>query len=88
MTNERKTVTCRGCGAPIFFLKTPQGRNHPVDANPVKVWIRPTDNPDAWVLAEGYVSHFATCPQAEAFRNRGTISKSDPDGNRVADGNK
>lgn len=72
MPNDPKLVTCRGCGAPIFFLKTPHGKNHPVDANPVKVWIQDAQT-GAWTLQAGFVSHFATCPQADAFRGRGPI---------------
>ena len=30
--------TCKACGAPILWIKTPTGKNMPVDAKPVIVW--------------------------------------------------
>lgn len=33
-----KTCTCRGCGAPIVFIRTPGGKAMPCDAEPVTYW--------------------------------------------------
>lgn len=33
-----KTCSCRGCGAPIVFIRTPAGKAMPCDAEPVTYW--------------------------------------------------
>jgi len=65
---------CKGCNAEIRWIKTIQGKNHPVDAKPVKIWINGTDlgiPGGGWSLESGWVSHFATCPKAHQFRRPG-----------------
>lgn len=62
---------CRSCGADIFFIRTPNGRQTPVNAQLVEgdvVWIQQEDK--TWKLDKGlgYVSHFATCPHAQKHR--------------------
>ena len=32
---------CKGCGAPIVFIGTPEGRSIPCDAEQVLYWARP-----------------------------------------------
>jgi hypothetical protein len=54
---------CRTCNAPIVWLKTPSGKNMPVDAGSVE----PDDDR---YMAGKHVSHFATCPQAGQHRRR------------------
>jgi hypothetical protein len=49
-----------GCGAPIKWQRL-GGRWHPCD--PAKVTIVAEDR-----VITGYVSHFATCPNADQFR--------------------
>lgn len=48
---------CRSCQAPIVWRKTPGGKYQPMDFD--LLTGKPTD-----------VSHFATCPQADAWRKR------------------
>jgi len=63
--------TCRGCGAAILWIRTPQGKRTPIDAAVKKIWIAVLDgDPPAWtwILRDGHESHFATCPQAAEFR--------------------
>lgn len=36
-----KTSTCRGCGAPIVFIRTQAGKSMPCDAEPVTYWQEP-----------------------------------------------
>lgn len=79
--------TCRGCGKPIYWIKTPAGKSIPCDPEQVRYWKRPGGSQKIvtpWgevVSAElsgdlndttyvGYISHFATCPQANSFRRR------------------
>ena len=59
---------CNGCKAEIQWIKTPEGRNHPVDVPPVQIWIEQSDG--SWKLQPGFTSHFATCPKADEFRKK------------------
>jgi len=60
---------CKSCGAEIIWIKTPQGKNHPVDAKPKKMWVH-EDHPVhyPWKLVDAHESHFATCPNADQHR--------------------
>jgi hypothetical protein len=73
--------TCRGCGEPIEFIVTRKGRRMPVDPEldtmaliPGRVVITPEGDvlrgseATTRMMVQGYVSHFATCAFAEAFR--------------------
>lgn len=81
-----KAGKCRGCGAEILFVATPGGKYMPVDRQPLKYWARPgakgkvVDIHGRVISCDfegegqhtglGFVSHFATCPQAGQFRKR------------------
>lgn len=52
---------CRGCGAPIVFLRTKTRKLIPVNADTV-------NRDDYDFDPSRHVSHFATCPQANEFR--------------------
>jgi hypothetical protein len=71
---------CRSCDASVIWVKTEKGKWMPLDAEPVDPF-----DPVTFVLREDvalavpsgvfedephYVSHFATCPDAESWRNR------------------
>lgn len=58
-------TTCRGCGAPIVWIKTKAGRPNPCDPNIVAVVT------DEGEVVRGRISHFATCPKAGEFRGGG-----------------
>lgn len=56
--------TCRSCGAAVVWTVTAAGRRMPMDANPtLQAALVGPPQPT-------YVSHFATCPQAETWRKR------------------
>lgn len=79
--------TCRGCGAPIVWIKTPAGRSMPCD--PELVYYRQQDGAKAKIVTTrgevvsceivtaaeadgaGYVPHWSTCPQAATFKKEG-----------------
>lgn len=74
-----KLSQCRSCGDPIIWTVTSKGKRMPVDADPVheprgfrleedgdQVNAVFTADPGAGELL--YVSHFSTCPQADAHR--------------------
>ncbi len=65
---------CRSCDAEVMWIKLrPMMKAHPVNPVPSKVIvlgdIRSGGNP-VGKMVDGYVSHFATCPQADEWRNR------------------
>jgi hypothetical protein len=71
---EKKIVPCRSCGAQIFWVKTSNGKNAPIDAEPVPDGNIIVDEhghgaviPKAMPIEpdiKRYKNHFATCPDA------------------------
>jgi hypothetical protein len=61
---ETDAIACRSCGAEIVFLRTASGNKTPVNAETVEPG-------DVDYEPGRHVSHFSTCPQASAWRNRG-----------------
>jgi len=53
---------CRSCHAEIVWIKTSTGKLIPCD--PKSVTVVTTDGK----VVMGYTAHFATCPQANAWR--------------------
>ena len=80
-------ATCRGCGAPIVWIKTPAGKAMPCDPAPVYYKAAPGGKdkivttrgeavsceivPGAEAADAGYRPHWATCPQAGQFKRGG-----------------
>lgn len=65
---------CRSCHAEIIWAKTESGKAMPLDAKPEKRFILfpgPDGNEDEAVAVDTYVSHFATCPNANQHRKKG-----------------
>jgi len=78
---------CKSCGAEIRWIKTFSGKSMPVDAEPVNFYAdggkelfvtsngavvhgtRTDGTQDHTHI--GYISHFATCPNADTHRKRG-----------------
>lgn len=66
---------CRSCGAPIIWAITENGKRMPLDAEPAE---RPTGvfrlepSGDDLIarrpIEQVYISHFATCPNADQHR--------------------
>lgn len=75
---------CRSCGAPVRWVITSRGKRMPLDAEPVddgNVVLDMSDRndpvaivvpPEQILVEDGprYVSHFATCPNADQHRRR------------------
>lgn len=70
-----KAGKCRSCGARVVWAVTEHGRRMPLDAEPVAGGTFTLTTSRGELVATstpgvelGYVSHFATCPQAGAWR--------------------
>lgn len=74
-------ATCRSCNARIAWLKTPAGRSMPVDVEPslsgniiienAVAIVSPARAIEARAAGrDTYVSHYATCPQANEHRRK------------------
>lgn len=57
---------CSGCRAPIYWFRTPRGKNMPGDA-PGETRIMVNDDGEA-VMVKTYMPHWATCPEADKFK--------------------
>lgn len=77
------TSTCRSCGASIVWIKTAAGKCMPCDA--ALITFTRGGGPETFVTPEGkvergkrdrngtltgYISHFATCPNADRHRHK------------------
>lgn len=60
---EEKPGLCKKCGEPIVFVKMASGKYNPVNVKPRLTIV--TDNGK---VVTGRTSHFATCPNANDFR--------------------
>ena len=60
---------CASCQADVVWIKTKKGNSAICDPKVVQVI---TDEGD---VVRGRISHFATCPQAEAWRKKREASK-------------
>lgn len=79
---EAREGTCRSCGAEVLWAKTQQGRAIPLDREPVAsgnveftgvldtVRVLAPDGDAVLFGGPRYVSHFATCPQADHWKTR------------------
>lgn len=57
---------CKSCEAEIIWIKTEKGKNHPVNAEPIKMWVQNED--ETWSIKDCYTSHFSSCPDADDHR--------------------
>jgi hypothetical protein len=77
-----KQSACRSCGAPIIWALTRNDKRMPIDVGPVEggnveIVARDTRRDVPYVVVHAqppmgvdklYMSHFATCPNAETHR--------------------
>ncbi len=80
-------ATCRGCGAPVVWIRTSGGKSMPCDSSPI-CYKAVTGGKDKIVTIRGevvrgivvngagtanvgYRPHWVTCPLANRFRRRG-----------------
>lgn len=73
------SATCKSCGAEIIWALTENGKRIPLDAEPIaptpgRFLLSNDDPPVATAITiaktplRQYVSHFATCPNADSHR--------------------
>lgn len=61
MTGQQELGWCRSCARPVMWIEQPSGKRPPFDV----------DEHGAVVMENGRPrSHFATCPQAPAWRGK------------------
>ena len=61
---------CKSCSAEVIWVKNYKtGKDQIVDAKPVKVWIA-NGFGDNYRLVDGYVPHWAICPDAEKWKRK------------------
>lgn len=83
-------ATCRGCGRPIVWIKTPAGRAMPCD--PSLLYYKAVPGASEKVVTTrgevvsceivsasdadgaGYAPHWITCPQAASFKGGGAAN--------------
>ena len=66
---------CRECRTQIHWVKTPRGKNMPLDMHRVAGGNVEVDenNQAVFVRKDGlphFISHWATCPDADKFRKK------------------
>lgn len=69
MPTPTPTSTCRSCGARIRWAQTAAGKRIPLDPTPEKrVTLDNYTGSEVAAVRDTYVSHFATCPDADVHR--------------------
>ena len=75
-----KVTTCKSCGAKIVWIKTQNGRSMPCNEEQVEYHTKDGEVVRGNIIKDGgsalvpivdgigYVSHFATCPNADKHR--------------------
>lgn len=79
----KRVAECRRCHAEMIWCRTGRGKKMPVDAEPSSegLFVIEGDEQDPLVrrlpndmaatyTGDKYTSHFATCPNADEFRNK------------------
>jgi len=81
----KRISECRRCHAEMIWCRTGRGKKMPVDAEPTSDGVfvlehgessdpvvrRLSNDAAATYTGEKFTSHFATCPNADDFRNKG-----------------
>jgi hypothetical protein len=65
----RRIHFCKGCKAPIVWLKSESGKNIPCQAKRISIVT------DVGKVVQGYEPHWGNCPNEEQFRGRKSKSK-------------
>lgn len=66
--------TCRSCGAPIVWARDPgRGKNVPLNERPMTMYELDDGDEDQkaeCIPVQVYQNHFATCPDADKWRQQ------------------
>lgn len=89
MQTKTSKCRAPSCSAEVVWVRTTNGNLMPLDPKPTDdgniILFPKTDGPVAYVVGPAdllgeayaglprYVSHFASCPDAESFRRRGEL---------------
>lgn len=69
MSGDYKTVPCKSCGTPMIWTDTPKGKRMPLDATTLQRRMVLNAEGQA-IVADTFLSHYATCPHADHFRKK------------------
>jgi len=61
-------ANCKSCGAEIEWGKTGNNKPVPLDMPPEKRYVRMAG---VYLMCDTWLSHFATCPDADEHRKKG-----------------
>ena len=64
-----KVRKCKECHADIYWVKTVNGKNMPVNIKKETIVIHDAKS-DAYKMVTGYTPHWATCSAADKFRKK------------------
>lgn len=70
--HPRDVVKCRACSVDVVFLRTKAGRRMPVNVMPTDAKFRGPNAGETDYQYNVHQSHFQTCPDSPAFRERKT----------------
>jgi hypothetical protein len=59
---------CKGCQEIIKLIEMESGMRMPVDSKPISIVVLNPDGKGRTIT--GFMTHFATCPQADKFKRR------------------
>lgn len=90
--SQRANISsCQGCGAPILWAKTAEGKAIPLDPRAIVYTVDAAELKDdgqvlslrvtqekGEVVGRAFVSHFATCPKASNFSSGGRAKPAAP----------
>jgi hypothetical protein len=62
-------ANCKGCGAPIMWIVTRDGKKMPLDAKP-RIFYH-IDSEGIPRQMKGHEPHWGTCPKAKQFKKKG-----------------
>lgn len=60
----QKGIDCKGCGQEIIFITSKTGRHIPCDPKPMSLVSLAGD------IVQGYMPHWANCPEADRFKKK------------------
>jgi len=61
---------CKSCGAEVIWATTEDGKKIPLDAKGEKRFIASEKQKGVVIMRTTFITHFATCPNADKHRKK------------------